>query len=123
MRSLVRLLMALCLALLLPAAVMAAAQAGHGPTRHACCEGASLMPHHADAATKGSLAAAESQGEPAWEHLHLSCDLHACNGIDVSRLVAERPLRLTRTVYAPASPAVSPPARAERPLRPPTHLS
>ncbi len=122
MRFLVQLLRVLCVALLLPATVMAAAQTDHVPTRHDYCEGAAPASHHADATPETAEPARGDHGDRAHEPLHVSCGIHACNWIEGAELIAGRPNGLTWALYAPSAGRSGPAAPRESLYRPPAAL-
>lgn len=124
MRRLVPFLRALCIALLLPATVIAAAQTDHVPSRHDCCADAAPASHHAGTAVHQSeIPASEDYGDQSHGPQHFSCGLHACSWIEVPALVAGLPQGLSWALYSPAGIATPPSARAESLHRPPAALS
>lgn len=123
MRLLVQILRALCIALLLPAAVMAATQTDHVPTRHDCCERTTSASHYGDNTPETADPARGDHDDRSHEPLHASCGFHACNWIEGGELVAGRPHGLIQTLYAPSAGMCPPAAPVESPHRPPAVFS
>ncbi|MDR9395791.1 MAG: hypothetical protein RI571_16015, partial [Roseovarius sp.] len=73
MRILVQFLRALCIALLLPATVMAAAQTDHVPTSHDCCEGVAQTSHNGATPPETADPARGDHGDQSHDPLHVSC--------------------------------------------------
>jgi hypothetical protein len=122
MTLLIQILRVLCITLLLPATVLAAAQTGHAPTRHDYCEDAAPDPHHGDATQETSGPAWGDDGDRAQEPLHVSCGIHACNWIEEAELIAGCPNGLTWALYEPLAGRSRPAAPRESLYRPPAAL-
>ncbi|KAA9008849.1 hypothetical protein [Histidinibacterium aquaticum] len=122
MRSLVHLFRVLCIALLLPATMVAAAQTDHVPAKPDCCGNITPEAHHADASPQTAQPAGNGHGGPSHETLHLACGIHACNWLEASVPVAARPNDLVSAVLAPSVPPSPLAARAEPFHRPPAAL-
>ncbi|PTW48262.1 hypothetical protein [Rhodovulum kholense] len=123
MKPLLTVLRVLCLALLLPAAMVA--QTGHATAGNSGCAAAASMAaqdmspgmHVADAAF-GDQGPGHGPSVPC-----LFCGLHACAWIEAPETFVARPLAMAPASYASALTARPPTARAESLHRPPRHLS
>lgn len=122
MTLLIQILRVLCITLLLPATVLAAAQTDHAPTRHDYCEDAAPDSHHGDATQETSGPAWGDDGDRAQESLHVSCGIHACNWIEEAELIAGCPNGLSWVQYAASSGVSLPAAHVESLHRPPAAL-